>query len=148
VEAFGRQQDGAGLHEAPVDVAHAQQLAVQPELGAAQRHDALGVQREAVVVQGALDAAGPVGIAVPVPRRMVRLEPGVHAVAPGLLRGIAARVGGLPQRGGIGPFGVYRHQADARAEAEAALVVREMELLDALAHLLGHAPRLVEGAML
>ncbi|MNN11449.1 hypothetical protein D3C81_1244070 [compost metagenome] len=72
----------------------------------------------------------------------------LHAVAPALLGHIASRVGRAERFGDAAGLGIQRQQADAHAQREGALPVREAEARNGVPQRLGHALAVAGGAML
>ena len=149
VKALGGRQEGARQHHRSVGLLHAQQhFGMQAGGAAAQWRDALCVERETVFVERLFDARGPLHFELPLVHRAVGVEPGMHPVATGFLGRVARGVGGLLNRHRGGPALVHRHQADAGADAKAALFVDEAEIVHAVADLLRHALSLFGRAVL
>ena len=115
----------SGVMILPGLVAHPeQQLVVQARLVALQRPDRLPVQVEAALLERGVDARRPLHLAAAAHQVDVVLLEAVDAVAALLLGGLAGAVGGRQHRGHVLVLRRDRHDADAGAEAEGALLPR------------------------
>jgi hypothetical protein len=125
-----------------------QQLAGRRQLRrlAAGGDDRLEVQFQATLVHRPGDATDPVHLAVTAGDFAGVVQ--VHAVAAGILGGVAGYVGGAEQAGdAVGLRGDLDH-ADAGADAAGGLLPAEAVVEDSLADILGHAGGLLGGAAL
>ena len=119
-----------------------------PGIGALQRLDRHAEQLEARLLERVVDARRPLHLAAAAHQVDVVLLEAVDAVAPRLLRRLAGAVGGRQQRRHVLGLARERHDADAAAEPEGALLPDELVVADRVAELLGHPHGLVERAAL
>src|SRR5690606_7531664 len=118
---------------------------IEPRL---QRLNRLPKQLEAPLLEGVADARRPLHLLAALHQIEIVLLVAVDAVAAGVLRRRARAVRRRQQRGDVVRAGGDRHDADARAEPERAIVPDELELVDQLAQRLRRAQRLVHRAAL
>ena len=138
-----RRDDLAGL------VAHAQQqLVVRAGFGRLQRQDGLPEQLETALLQRIVDARRPLHFAAPAHQIDVVFLEAVDAIAARFLGGLAGAVRGAQHRCDVGVVRGNRHDADARAQAEGALLPGELEIAHRLAQRLGGAHGLIQRAAL
>ena len=112
------------------------------------RRDVLGVQHEAVFLEGAVDHADPFHLALPRRQLAVVRAVDLHAVAALLLRHVAGGVGRTHDFGQRVEPAAEIDEADARPDAERPVVPDEVEFDDRLAQLVGDAERVFLRAVL
>ena len=121
LKPFGRRQEGPRQHQGTVLLADAQQQ-FRPQgiaIGGVEGHDPLGMEFEAVVVNGPLQPGHPAHRLVAADQVRIAFPPGVPTVAARLLGRETAGVGSLHHRIGIKALAHQGHHADAHPDAEA-----------------------------
>src|SRR6202022_3221398 len=146
---LGRRDEIIRRDDLALLVAHAQQqLVMRTRLRNLQRQNGLAEDLEPALLQRIVDARGPLHLAAAAHQIDVVFLEAVHAVAAGFLGRLAGAVGGREYRGHIGILGGDRHDADARSQAERALLPGELEVAHRLAKRFGRPHGLVQGAAL
>src|SRR5690606_14057361 len=126
MKALGCGQESAWRNQAAIAVQHVHKKLAQHRPLGIQRLDPLNTQAEEPVVQRALDAGGPLHLAVPMRQLPVVRINAVHTIAALILGYVTSRVGRREQIGG-GGGPVHRHQSYAYPNIENLIVPDEAE---------------------
>ncbi len=114
----------------------------------AQRHDALAVEHEAVLLERPLDLPNDLHLGAPLLEIAVGLARQVYASTPELLRDVARHVGGAQHLRGRRARRVEHHHADARADREETALPAETVTAHQAQQVVGDRHRLVLRAVL
>ena len=139
VVAFGRRNELVGRHQRAVLVAQADHQLEERRVagGRADADDALRVQLEPAVFDGARDAPDPLHFAMAVGAVVAFVD--LHAVAAAVLGRVTGDVGRRQHRRGTGGVARDAHDADARAHRQAVGAPQEAVAVNGLANAVGHA---------